>query len=53
MPSATLTVKLVEVVAVGMPEITPVVPARESPAGKVPKLTDQVGVPVSPVCESV
>jgi len=39
--SVTLTVKVLVPVPVGVPEITPVVEASASPAGKVPEMTDQ------------
>ena len=40
--SVTCTVKLVVPVPVGVPEIAPVLGARESPAGREPMETDQV-----------
>ena len=40
--SVTCTVKLLVPLAVGVPEITPVLGASDSPAGKVPTETDQV-----------
>ena len=40
--SVTLTVKVLVPVPVGVPEITPVVEASASPAGKVPEVTDQL-----------
>ena len=40
--SVTCTVKLVVPMAVGVPEITPVLEARLSPAGNAPTETDQV-----------
>ena len=39
--SVTCTVKLVVAVAVGVPEMTPVLGARESPAGREPTEMDQ------------
>jgi len=40
--SATLKVKLVELLVVGCPEMTPVDAARASPNGRLPEVTDQV-----------
>ena len=40
--SVTVAVKLDVPVAVGLPEIMPVVAARLSPAGNVPAVIDQV-----------
>ena len=40
--SLTCTVKLLVPVPVAVPEITPVLEARVSPAGRLPKITDQV-----------
>ena len=40
--SVTVTTKLKVPLAVGVPEITPVDAARESPAGSAPEETDQV-----------
>jgi hypothetical protein len=40
--SVTVTVKLNVPPAVGVPEITPLAPARTNPAGRLPELTDQV-----------
>jgi hypothetical protein len=40
--SVTCTVKLVVPVAVGVPEMTPVLGARESPAGREPTEIAQV-----------
>jgi hypothetical protein len=40
--SFTVTVKLEAVVAVGVPEITPVDVARVKPAGSAPELIDQL-----------
>ena len=39
--SVTCTVKLAVPVAVGVPEIVPVLGARVSPAGKLPEMIDQ------------
>jgi hypothetical protein len=45
--SLTVTVKVDTPLAVGVPEIVPVVEASVSPAGRLPEVTDQVycGVP--------
>jgi hypothetical protein len=51
--SATLKVKLVELLAVGCPEMIPVDAARLSPAGRLPELTVQVYLPLPPVALSV
>jgi hypothetical protein len=51
--SVTLTVKVLVPVPVGVPEITPVVEARASPAGNVPEVTDQVYGAVPPVATTV
>ena len=51
--SVTLTVKLLVPVPVGVPEITPVLEASASPAGKVPAEMDQVYGVVPPVAASV
>jgi len=40
--SVTLTVKLLVPVAVGVPEITPVLAVSDKPAGNEPELIDQV-----------
>ena len=40
--SATRTVKLLVPVAVGVPEITPVLDANPTPAGRLPALSDQL-----------
>ena len=40
--SVTLTVKLLVPVAVGVPEITPVLAVSDKPAGNDPELIDQV-----------
>jgi len=40
--SVTFIVKVLVPVPVGVPEITPVVEASASPAGKVPEMTDQL-----------
>lgn len=40
--SAALKVKLVVLLAVGVPEMTPVALARLRPEGRVPEVTDQV-----------
>jgi len=40
--SATLNVRLVVLLAVGVPEMTPVVAARLRPVGRVPVVMDQV-----------
>jgi hypothetical protein len=40
--SVTVAVKLDVPVAVGVPEITPVVADRVRPAGRLPEVTDQV-----------
>jgi hypothetical protein len=40
--SLTVAVKLDVALAVGVPEITPVVAARVKPAGKLPDVTDHV-----------
>lgn len=40
--SATVTVKLNVPVAVGVPEMTPVVAARLRPVGRLPEVKDQV-----------
>lgn len=41
-PSATVAVKLVVPMAVGVPEMMPVVAPRLSPAGRLPAVMDQV-----------
>jgi hypothetical protein len=41
-PSLTVTVKLLFLMAVGVPEIRPVAEARLRPAGRLPAVTDQV-----------
>jgi hypothetical protein len=51
--SVTFTVKVLEPVPVGVPEITPVVEASASPAGKVPEETDQLYGAVPPVAAKV
>jgi hypothetical protein len=40
--SVTRTVKLLVPVPLGVPEITPVLVASASPAGRLPKLSDQL-----------
>lgn len=40
-PSVRVTVKLLVPVAVGVPEIKPVDETMESPAGRLPAVTDQ------------
>ena len=40
--SVIFTLKVLVPVPVGVPEITPVVDASASPAGKVPEVTDQL-----------
>ena len=51
--SVTWTVKLLVPVPVGVPEITPVLDARESPVGRVPEDMDQLYGAVPPVAASV
>ena len=51
--SVTRTVKLLVPVPVGVPEITPVLDASASPAGRVPDAMDQVYGGVPPVAASV
>jgi hypothetical protein len=46
-------VKLLVPVPVGVPEITPVLDARESPVGRVPEDMDQLYGAVPPVAASV
>jgi hypothetical protein len=48
-PSATVTVKFVVPVAVGVPEIKPVVREMLSPAGRLPTVMDQLYEEVPPV----
>jgi hypothetical protein len=47
--SATVAVKLNAPVTVGVPEITPDVPARVSPEGRAPDVTDQAYGPMPPL----
>jgi hypothetical protein len=49
MLSVARIVKLPDPALVGVPDITPVVGFSDSPAGKVPALTEKVLVPVPPV----
>ena len=51
--SVTLTVKLLVPVAVGVPEITPVLAANDRPAGNEPELIDQVSGAVPPLLARV
>ena len=51
--SVTLTVKLLVPVAVGVPEMTPVLGASDKPAGSVPAEIDQVYGAVAPLAASV
>ena len=51
--SVTLTVKLLVPVAVGVPEMTPVLDDSPSPAGRLPKAMDHVYGLVPPVAASV
>jgi hypothetical protein len=51
--SVTCTVKLLVPVAVGVPEITPVVGVSANPAGNVPERMDQVYGVVPPLAARV
>lgn len=51
--SLTVTVKVDVAAVVGVPEITPVAPAKVKPAGRVPTVTAQVYGEVPPVAASV
>jgi hypothetical protein len=51
--SDTWTVKLLVPVPVGVPEITPVLEARDNPVGRVPEVMDQVYGGVPPLAVSV
>lgn len=51
--SVAFTLKSISPAAVGVPEMTPLVPFRLSPAGKVPELMLQVTGAVPPVEASV
>jgi len=51
--SVTVTVKLAVVALVGVPEMTPVAAASNSPAGKEPAVTDQVKGVVPPITARV
>jgi hypothetical protein len=51
--SVTCTVKLLVPVPVGVPEITPVLDASDSPAGSVPEVMDQLYGRVPPVAARV
>jgi hypothetical protein len=47
--SLTCTVKLLDPIVVGVPEIAPEAELRDKPAGKVPEEIDHVYGPVPPV----
>ena len=51
--SVTLTVKLLVPVAVGVPEIAPVLAANDRPAGNEPEVIDQVSGAVPPLLARV
>jgi hypothetical protein len=50
--SVTVVVKVEVPVAVGVPEMVPVVAARVRPAGRLPELIDHVYDGVPPVADS-
>jgi hypothetical protein len=51
--SITLTVKVLELAAVGVPEMTPVLDAKDSPGGTDPDVTDQLYGAIPPLADSV